>query len=150
MPKKNFAVDGDQTVSSSRVTALGITSTTAITPQVNQLHIGCTGAAADNQVQIVVQRYTAAGTATSVTPLPLDPTGVVAVATAGSNHTVEPTYTSGAVLLDVPFNSRATYSWYATPGCEWVLPATAANGIGVGVLSPSFTGDVQTTLYFTE
>ena len=83
MPKKNFAVDGDQTVTSSRVTALGITSTTAITPQVNQLHIGCTGAAADNQVQIVVQRYTAAGTATSVTPLPLDPTGVVAVATAG-------------------------------------------------------------------
>jgi hypothetical protein len=86
---------------------------------------------ADNAGEYFLQRYTAAGTSTSVTPQALDSGDPAATATAGVNHSAEPTYTSNAVLLRLATNQRATFRWVAAPGYELKLPATAANGVGL-------------------
>lgn len=95
------------------------------------IQFGCEGDAADNEFRWLIQRCTDAGTRTAVTPQALDPADIAAITTAGENHSVEPTYTAGAILLNTPLNQRATYQWYAPPGGELVVPATASNGIGL-------------------
>lgn len=86
---------------------------------------------ADAALLWTVQRCTAAGTGTSVTPQPLDPADAATEADAAENHTIEPTYTAGAIMLNIAVNQRATFRWVAGPGYEIVTPATASNGLGV-------------------
>lgn len=93
--------------------------------------LGSEAAAADNPFLYILQRVTAAGTRTSVTPQQVDPGDAAAATTAGENHTVEPTYTAGAILLEVPLNQRATMRWQVDPRDGLVIPATANNGIGI-------------------
>jgi len=96
-----------------------------------ELVLGSEAAAADNPFLYVLQRCTAQGTSTAVTLQNLDPSDATTEATAGQNHTVEPTYTAGAILLEVPLNQRATFRWIATEGGRLISPATASNGIGI-------------------
>ena len=111
--------------------------------------MGSEASPADNPFQYIVQRCTALGTSTGVTPSPLDPADAATEADAGENHTVEPTYTAGLVLLAIGLNQRATFRWVAPPGGELVYPATAANGIGIQ--TPTSSAVVITgTLYFAE
>lgn len=110
---------------------------------------GCEGDAADNEFLWTLQRCTTAGTRTSVTPRQLDPADAAAATTAGENHTIEPTYTAGEIPLDTPVNQRATYQWYAPPGGEIVVPATANNGLGIK--TPTMTAlAVTATLHVEE
>lgn len=98
-----------------------------------------------------MQRFTVPGTSTAVTPSQLDPGDPAALTVAGQNHTIEPTYTAGAVLAAKPLNQQATYRWLAAPGSELVAPATNLNGIGlltptVGSVAAAATADI----YFHE
>lgn len=83
--------------------------------------------------QIDVRPSTAAGTSTSVTPRPRN--GVsVAGATAGSNATVEPTYTAGQALLRRQGNARNSLQWNALQwGAEIASIAAASNGFGAQI-----------------
>jgi hypothetical protein len=92
---------------------------------------GSEAAAADNPFLYVLQRCTAPGTSTAVTPQNLDPADATTECDAGENHTVEPTYTAGAILLEIPLNQRSTFRWLATEGGRLVSPATASNGVGI-------------------
>jgi hypothetical protein len=95
------------------------------------LQLGCEADAGDNEALWTLQRTTANGTRTSVTPQKLDPADAAAAFTAGQNHTAEPTYPANEILLDTPLNQRATYQWQAPPGGELVIPATADAGLGL-------------------
>jgi hypothetical protein len=95
------------------------------------LSLGSETAPADIAMLFTVRRYTAAGTSTAVTPLALDPADPAFLGQAGENHTVDPTYTANAILLNIPLNQRATFRWVAVQGGELVYPATTANGIGI-------------------
>lgn len=92
---------------------------------------GSEASPADNPFLWRVARITAAGTSTAVTPQALDPADAATETDAGENHSAEPTYTSGAILLHIPLNQRATFRWVAAPGGELVWPATASNGLGI-------------------
>lgn len=114
--------------------SVGIVCAAAAAPKREKIYdliIGSEAAAADNNFLWQLQRTTDTGTSTAYTPLPLDAADAAALAQAGYNHTVEPTYTAGGVMLNVPLNQRATFRWVAAPGSELVIPATANNGIGV-------------------
>lgn len=147
---RRYAIDGAQAVDSSTDTCLGLTSTTAIRPAIYDVIFGSNATPADNALQWLLQRYTAAGTSTSVTPQALDPDDPAATATAGENHTAEPTYTSGAILLNISANQRSTQRWISSPGGELKLPATANNGAGLQPVHSSFTGEVQATMHYEE
>jgi hypothetical protein len=72
-----------------------------------------------------------------VVPQPLDPADAATEMDAGENHTVEPTYTAAALVLDLPLNQRATFRWIANEGRPIIFPATASNGVGVSTPTAS-------------
>lgn len=147
---RNYAMSGSQTVTSPTDTMLTLTGATTIRPAVYDLVVGSPAVPADNALEFILQRTSADGTGTGVTPEPLDPADPAALSTAKTNHTVEPTYTSGKVLLDLVMNQRATQRWVATPGKEIRIPATAAAGVGLQPVHASFTGDVTGTIWFED
>ena len=147
---RRYSIDGTQSVASPTDSVLGLTSTSAIRPAVYDVVFGSNATPADNALNWLMERYTAAGTATAVTPQALDPGDPASTATAGENHTAEPTYTAASVLLNISANQRSTQRWVASPGGEIICPATANNGVGVEPVHASFTGDVQCMLHFEE
>jgi hypothetical protein len=147
---RNYSIDGSQAVASPTDTALGLTSATTIRPQIYDVIFGSSATPADNALNWLLQRYTAAGTSTAVTPEPLDPDDPAALAAGGENHTAEPTYTANAILLNISANQRSTQRWVSAPGGELKMPATAANGAGLQPVHSSFTGTVEATIHFEE
>lgn len=128
--KYALSVGVTNTVSVTQVTLI---ATSAIRPSLYDLLISSAAAPADNAANYQVKRFTAAGTTTALTPQALDEGDPAATATAGSNATVEPTYTANAILLNLSANQRTTARWLARDGGELVAPATAANGLGLFV-----------------
>ena len=149
MPRR-YSIDGAQAVASPTDSVLGLVATSAVRPEIYDIIFGCSAAPADTAIQWLMRRFTAAGTATAVTPNALDPGDPSATATAGENHTAEPTYTANSELMNLVANQRSTQRWVAAPGGEMKLPATAANGIGIEPTHSSFTGSVETTVHFLE
>jgi hypothetical protein len=143
---RRFAEPGSiAAVSSSFKTPLSITGSATVRPKIFHFVVSTTGAAADGVLEWIVQRLTAAGTSTAVTPRSIDPTDTsTAAATAQSNYTTEPTYTANSSLFDEGINQRATYTWNAwTEGAQLVVATVANNGIGISCLSsvaPAYTG----------
>jgi len=128
-------------VSSSNQTGLGLTSIAGLRPSVYEFEIGPESApnATDCSCVATLQLNTAAGTSTSVTPTPLDPGYQAAKCSAGSAHTIEPTYTT-VVWGPYGINQRASYRWVAAPGSEITIVGTASNGIGMQIKSSNYTG----------
>jgi hypothetical protein len=113
------------------------------------------GVAADGVLEWIIQKFTAAGTTTAVTPRNLDGTDLaVAAGVAGSNATVEPTYTASSAVFDEGVNQRATYTWNAwTEGAQLVSPSVAASGFGIAALSsvaPAYTGIAAMHIHHEE
>lgn len=155
MARRFFEPGTFSAVTSSFKTAIVLAGTAATRPKIVQMMLSTTGAAADGVLEWILQRFTAAGTTTAVTPRNTDATDPsAAVGVVGSNATVEPTYTANSSLFDIGLNQRATYTWSAwTEGGQLVCPATAASGIGVAMLSsvaPAYTGVANAQLYHEE
>lgn len=152
MPAR-YQAKGDQTLTSSLTTALTVGSN-AVTAQRNYiteyvLSIALTPS--DSQITWTVQRCSALGTSTAITPGQIDPGDRAAQAAVGSNHTVEPTYTANAFVLQTMFlNARATFRWQAAPGREIIHAATVGAGIGWQALHASRTEDFAVQAFWEE
>jgi len=146
---RKYAVDFSDT--NTTATTMGaITSTAAIRPEILMITLGSRATPADNAVGYLFQRYTAAGTFTSVTPQALDPGDPAATGTAGENHTAEPTYTANAILLHLDMNMRPHLIWQVLEGRGLKMPATAANGIGCQAQSPTTPFAMDGTYHYGE
>jgi hypothetical protein len=150
MRGRRYSIDGEQNIASPADTCLGLTSTTAIEPMIGLISVGCEDVPADASIVWYLQRSTAAGTNTSVTPQNLGPGTVAATASAGENHTAEPTYTSNAILWRLALNQRATHTIVFDPDGYIGLPATANNGVGLYPSHASSTVLVSATMHFQE
>ncbi len=146
---RKYSGVGTGTVGTNK-TICGVTTATTIRPQVYDLLIGCGATPADLAGRFIVGRNTAAGTSTSVTPLAIDPGDPASLATFGSNHSAEPTYTAGGSLIQIGLNQRATFRWVAIPGGELMVPATSANGMGIYTSSHGGTPVCEGTMHWME
>lgn len=146
----NYAVPLNRTASTTA--SLGSIAADATRPRRGKFYdiiFGSEASPADNAFLYVLQRFTAPGTSTAVTPTTVDPGDAATESDAGQNHTVEPTYTAGLILGRFPVNQRATYRWVANPGCELVYPATASNGIGIATPTSSAVA-ISATVFYAE
>ena len=147
---RRYSSDGNQHAAAS-TTVLGLTSAATVRPHLYEVLFGSSATPADQAFNLQLNRYTAAGTGTSVTPQALDPGDPSALASAGENHTVEPTYTSGAVMLSFSINQQATFRWVTPPDEGIVLPATASNGVGLSfVVVSGGTALCESTFHHAE
>ncbi len=148
-----YTVNGPSATGTGLKTAVTIIASSTARPAIFEFSVGLTTApnSTDQQLDFAVQRFTVAGTAASnPTPLPVDPSDVAAVATAGITHSSEPTYTSTGILFENAMNQRAMFRWVAVPGYEFKTPATTANGIGVKNVAITATSIILATVMFFE
>ena len=150
MRRRAYSIDGVRNVSSPTKTALTITGGTTFRPWIYDGWVGSSATPADNAIQWFMQRFTAAGTGTATTPQAVDPADPAASSAGAINHTVEPTYTAGAILFHLALNQRATQRFQLDPDAPLVIPATANNGIGLYPVNSTFTGQVDFVAYFAE
>ena len=150
MRRRSYSFDGQRSVASPTKTAAGLTGGTTYRPYIFNGGVGSSATPADNAIEWLVQRFTAAGTSTSVTPTADDPADPAASSACGINHTVEPTYTAGVILWHRALNQRATIGFQIDPDSPWVIPATANNGLGLQPINSSFTGTVDFHIEFAE
>ena len=137
-----YSASGSQTLTTSATTALGIAAqSTAHRNSVYEMWFGNVGAPADQVSVQTVQRITADGAGTAVTPTALDPADRASQCTCLENHTSEPTYTSNTEVMEIPLTHRATFRWVAAPGGEIITPATDNNGLAFKCLHASVTTD---------
>ncbi len=152
MAGRTFAAVGDQTTTAAFLTALEIEGSATHTAAIIYVSFSCADDAIDFQINWQMQRFTAFGTTTDITPTPLGPetSAVAAVTNAGSNATIEPTLTANEFLMDINVNTRSFQQWYAQPGREMMTELAAGDGIAIGTLHASSTADVVTTVHFVE
>jgi hypothetical protein len=117
-------------------TPLIIGSSAAVRPRILRYDWSTTGTPTSDQgIEVQVRRATALGTTTAYTMKASDPSdeGLAFAASAGTNATVEPTYSG--FLADKAINPRMTHQWVAySPDEEIILPAVAANGVGFQII----------------
>lgn len=98
----------------------------------------CTTAADDGVTEYVIRRVTGSATGSAVTPNPLDPADATTEMDAKDTVTVDAaSFAAGTQLYRAGMNNRATFRWVAAPGGELVFPATASNGLSVGLSAAS-------------
>lgn len=127
-----IAVDFQRTASTTA--SLGSMVGDATRPRRMSLYhviLGSEASPADQALLWQIQRVTAAGTSTAVTPTMIDPGDVATEQDFGENHSVEPTYTANTICLNISANQKATVLWQTLPELGIITPATAANGLGI-------------------
>lgn len=149
MPR--FAVNGSATNGTNK-TIIGLNQPSSSSKNRAKLVYAEWGssATADAACECLIQRYTAAGTSTGVTPKPIDFADSAAVLVAGKAHSVEPTYTAAEVMLNMSAHQRAGFVWYAPPGGEIVIPNTASYGLGLYTVSASAAFVQQACFHYDE
>src|SRR5438046_2185984 len=99
MPQRKYSAVGARP-STAAETVINVTSAATIRPAIFDIVFGSDATPADNAASYYLQRHTAAGTSTAFTPIALDPADPAALASAGFNHSVEPTLTANSYLLE--------------------------------------------------
>ena len=148
-----YAATGAQDVTTATPgdTSLAVVGVAASRGRLYDVMVSALGTPADNALQWLLRLFTtSAGTATAVTPAPLDTDGPAAQNTSGENHTVEPTYAAGSERLDFGLNQRATNRWVAREGSELVVPAVTTEGYGLTALHASYTGSAEGNFMWEE
>lgn len=150
MPSGRYACGTTGPVSASTTAILTLTGNTTHRIYLYDWIFGCIAAAADNSIDHYIQRSTAPGTgagSASANPMePADPTALTActrVCTGG-------TWTSGAFMVRIAANQRASHRWVAAPEGYVITPATGNNGLAYLTNHASFTGDMSTTMHWIE
>lgn len=127
-----YKITGENNIASPADTALTVAAN-ATTPQRNEfleIEMGHEGAPGDNTIVYIVQRVTALGTGSAITPRPTDPADRASQSVCAENHTAEPTYTANEELVELPVYQRASWRIVPPPRAPLITPATVANGLG--------------------
>lgn len=133
---KTYTIQGLSASGTGPKTAGTIIGSTAIRPLLKKVSFGfrTNPNASDQQVEVAVSNFTAAGTAgSSPTPKPDDPQDVAAVCTAGITHSAEPTL--GTNFVDTDLNQRASKDFVWEDGFQPCGAATAANGLSARMVA---------------
>ncbi|MDB5349181.1 MAG: hypothetical protein JWN86_428 [Planctomycetota bacterium] len=149
MPRQ-YSATGNRTNTAAK-TVISLTSAATVRPRLFEFTLASDVTPADQAASYYLHRHTAAGTSTAFTPIGLDPAGPASLAATGFNHTVEPTLTASSYGYQFAANQRATFRWVAACGCEFVLPATAAdNGISLVTNAVTSAFNVVATFLWAE
>jgi hypothetical protein len=106
--------------------------------KIHDVNFGSAAAPADNAFVAIMQRCSTAPTGSARTPNALDPADVLAsTIVANDTITVDGTLTANAFVYQIALNQRATVRWVAVPYSEIIIPATANNGIMMGLSAAS-------------
>jgi hypothetical protein len=128
---------------------LSVIASTTTRPRIHEIVLSSSGTPQDYSAHFHLQRFTADGTGTAVTPKPTDGT-LASIATSKSTYTVEPTLTAFEILLELGHHQKATVKFPMKPRFEFVIPAASGNGIAIVCKAVSTQFTEATTIFFEE
>jgi len=139
-----------QTPAGTNLPIINVTGSASIRCKIYDLIIGSDANPADVASEFNMIRTTDVGVGgTALTPAPLDPLTVAASGSAkGGTFTTAPT--TGAVLLMIALNQRATFRWIAAPGSELITSAAANAGIELLSVGSTATPNINATILWEE
>lgn len=143
-----YSASAQAAVANPRTIAMFIAATTK-QANIEGWAVGLEAAPADNTIIWELLRFTASGTATSVTVTLKDPGAPSNAATVEENATVEPTYTGGEIFR-VGVNARSIYTRQYAPGRELRTNVTSDNGIGFRATHASATPTADVVIEWFE
>lgn len=148
----NINAGTQQAISATYKSLMVLTAATATLrrAKVYDVLFGTNGTPADNYMEFDISRQTAAGTATALTPVALDPADTAAGTVGAANATVEGTVTAASSQFYLGYNQRASFRWVAAPGSELVIPATNLAGFAMRQRSAAYTGTATVHAWFAE
>ena len=82
-------------------------------------------------------------------PNALDPADATLTSIGYANPTANGTVTAASQVFYLGINQRASYRWVASPGSEFVWPATASNGFTLQMSSASGTA-ITTGMFLVD
>lgn len=129
---------------------LSVIAATTVRPKIAHIVLSSSSSPNDYSAHFHLQRFSADGTATAVTPAKIDFDSGVALSTSKHTYTAEPTVTADEIVLNVGHNQRTTWQWVATPGRELVIPALAGDGFAMVCKAVSTQFTEETTIHFDE
>jgi hypothetical protein len=145
----NYSTSGTMALIAADTT-LSVIAATTVRPKIYDLLLSSVSTPNDYAAHFMLQRFSADGTGSAVTPQPLDFADPAALSTSKHTYTIEPTLTANEILLQLAHNLRATVRWVAAPGGEIVIPALAGDGIAVVCVAVSTQFTEITTIHFAE
>ncbi len=151
---RSYAVSGSFTnTASSTLPSATLIGSASVRAKLYAFDLSSEATPADNSVKFGLQRCTTAGTpGSNPAPQAMDPADPSAQSTCGlATFSVGPTLTANAFLWLASLNLRATYHYQAAPTKEFVIPATANNGLALMplvVTGSAYLNDV--VLHFEE
>lgn len=151
----NTLAGTQQNLSSSYKTVTAVWSSNATSLRrglIYDFEVGIDGApnSTDCSVAWDISRLTADGTATSATPVALNPADGAMLGVSKVNFTVEGTITAASSVWSLGLNQRASFRWVCKDGGELVYPATNTNGFALRAKSATYASTVVGTLYVDE
>lgn len=131
-------------------TVLSVIAATTVRPRVFDIVLSSPSTPNSYSAEFLLQRFSADGTGTAVTPQPLDFADPASITTSKHTYTAEPTLTANEILLQLAHNQQATVRWVAAPGAELIIPALAGDGLALvcNAVSTQFTE--AATIFFYE
>ena len=131
-------------------TVLSIISATTVRPTLTEIVLSSSSTPNDYSAGFLVQRFSADGTGTAVTPQALDFDDPVSITTSKQIYTIEPTLTAAEILLDIAHNLRATVRWVAQPGYGFIVPKLTGDGLALVCEAVSTQFTERATFFFEE
>lgn len=119
----------------------------------DEIDVGQDGApnATDCTIVWSIDRTTADGTGTAITPAPNETNDAAALLTNKANYTAEPTVTSATTLLPLALNQRQNARWKVFDLAQaLVIPATNLAGLVMRAKSATFTSTVVGHAFVVE
>lgn len=150
---RSYAVTTAQSnASSATLPLLTIIGSTSVRAKIFAFDISGEGSPSDDAVKLTWQRCTTTGTpGSNVTPQALDPADPSAQSTCGvAGFSVGPTLTASAFLWLAAINRRPTFHFQVAPTKEFVIPATANNGLALLSLAVTNAWTQDMTVHFEE
>lgn len=131
-------------------TALGVRASASKRGRVHLIVLSVGGTpVADNELQWLIRRFTADGTATAIVPEPLEGNGPLGLLQAAQNYTAEPTYAT-VPIFNLAVHQRNLYQWHAAPGKEIIIANIAQNGVGATPIHAAYAGSAGATMHWEE
>ncbi len=95
-----------------------------------------------------LQHMSSIASSTSINGAPLDRDSAASTLTAASGG--NPTPITPGFIYAVSVNQRASWRWVAQPNGSVIVPATANNGVYLGIQSTTGTATVDATIIWAE
>ncbi len=150
MAGRMYSVVDQQAVTTPLDSVISLEGSATVTMWLHYIAMSYLSDELDDMVQWTLQRCTADGTGDALTPTPFHDADIAAQGTYLGNHSAEPTYTAGEILLDIGVNTRSSQQFFAQPGREIMTAAQANQGYGLGALHGSSTPTCLATIHFSQ